>query len=317
MAAGLAAKATAAYLPIVAFLAVFPKRTWKTFVLCVSTLLPVLAWYVWADRLAATAGGSRAATDNRAIWLGLIGLGALASGETWRYIVRFLVVRAFTPVGLIGAIWGLGSCGRRDRGAYLWWTWAGFATIAMALLARKLHHEYYWLCLAPAVAAGLGLAWHRLDAWRPGAAFAAAVSFAGLSLILSNSTWRVPDEWETLDAAGRAVAEATTRDGLVVAPEALLYRADRRGCRLEYTFAAATRAASEWEPGSSGLTPADLIEFYRAHGARWVADVGAEAGDLARLDLHDAIRRRYKVLIDRPEVLLAELAPGEPAGHAD
>jgi len=319
LAVGLAAKATAAYLVVVAMIAIFPRKSWRAWLLCVSTLLPVLAWYAWADRLAGSGEGSRAAAENRAIWLGLLGLGALGSAETWRNVARFLAIRAFTPLGLLGATWGLASLAARRRGeAALWGAWAGLALAAMAVVAGKLHHEYYWLCLAPPVAAGLGSAWARIDARRPLLALASAMTFAALCMTLSNSTWQTPDEWEMIEAAGKAVAEATGRDALVVAPEALLHSADRRGCRLEYTWLAATRAASEWDGGRlHGLTPIELVDFYRARGARWFADVGAEAGDEARLDLHREIRHRYKVVIDRPEVLLAELAPGEPAGHAD
>ncbi|MBV8264891.1 MAG: hypothetical protein JO252_00940, partial [Planctomycetaceae bacterium] len=56
--------------------------------------------------------------------------------------------------------------------------------------------------------------------------------------------------------------------------------------------------------------PVALLEFYRAHGARFVADVadGVDA-DPARRALHQAIRRRYNVLLDRPDVLLARLTP--------
>jgi hypothetical protein len=63
--------------------------------------------------------------------------------------------------------------------------------------------------------------------------------------------------------------------------------------------------------------PLDLIEFYRTQGARWVADVGAVAGDARRMALHEGIRRRYKIWMDRPDFLLAELISPEPRGHAD
>lgn len=311
LAVGLAAKVTAAYLLVVAFLAILPRRDWKAFALCASTLLPVGAWYAWSARLTGESA-SLASAANRDIWLGLLGLGALGAAETWGYIARFLVVRAFTPLGFLGAIWGLGGAA---SGVRLWWIWAGLATATMAAMAAKLHHEYYWLCLAPVAAAGLGAAWGRLDARRPRMAFLSALAFAGLALQLSESTWRSPDEWAGLAEAGRAVAEETEPGDLVVAPEALLYQADRRGCRLELTVGAATRAASEWDPQSGLLTPIDLVEFYKEKGARWFADVGAGHEDRLRVDLHDQIRRRYKVVIDRPDVMLADLHPSEP-GHA-
>ncbi|MDG3003906.1 ArnT family glycosyltransferase [Paludisphaera mucosa] len=316
LAVGLAAKATAAYVLAVAFLAIFPRRTWKTIALCASPLAPAIAWYAWAGWLTQSSG-SRAAAENQAIWMDLIGLEALASGETWRLVGRFLVVRAFTPLGFAGALWGLWSCAGKDRGALVWWTWAGLASATMALLAAKLHHEYYWLCMAPVAAAGLGLAWARIDAWRPTVALAAAAVFAALALYVADSTWNTPDEWAGLAEAARGVSEETKPGDLVVAPEALLYRADRRGCRLEYTLAAASRAASEWGPINRGLAPIELVEFYRTKGARWFADLGSGPEDVLRVDLHDGIRRRYKVLIDRPDLILAELPPSEPSGHGD
>ncbi len=314
LAVGLAAKVTAAYIPAVALLAVLPRRDWKAVALCASTLLPAVAWYAWASHLTALSA-SRASAENRDIWMGILGPGALGSGETWRSIGKFLVVRAFTPLGFLGALWGLRGAA---TGARLWWTWAALATATMAALAAKLHHEYYWLCLAPAAAAGLGAAWGRLDARRPALAFASALAFAAMALRLSDSTWRAPDEWATLAEAGRAVAEETAPDDLIVAPEALLYQADRRGCRLEYTAAAATRAASEWAPQANLLSPLELVEFYQSRGARWFADLGVDLldGDPARTDLHQDIGHRYKIVIDRPDVFLADLHPREP-GHAD
>lgn len=219
LAVGLAAKVTAAYLLVVAFLAIFPRWDWKRWLLGASVLLPAIAWYVWADRLV-VASGSRASVANRDLWVSAIGLEALASSKTWYETGRFLVLRSFTPVGLFGAACGL-LLRRRDLSMKLWWTWAATATATMALLAAKLHHEYYWLCLAPVAAAGLGLAWARLDAWKPIAALTAAGGFAALALISSDSTWRTPDEWLGVAEAGRELAEATQPDDLIVAPEAL------------------------------------------------------------------------------------------------
>jgi len=317
LAAGVAAKATAAFLLPVAFLTIAPKRNWKSALLLLSTLAPVAAWYLWADHLLAASTGSRAAADNRDIWMRLIGLGALASGETWARIVHFLGVRAFTPLGLLGAVWGLwprrGDEGRRS----LWWVWGGLGLAAMGLLGEKLRHEYYWLCVAPVVAAGLGIAWVRIDARRPAIALGLSLAFAGLCLALSISTWRTPREWKDLDEAGRTVALSAPGDDWLVAPEPLLYRANRRGCRLEYTDKAATRAALEWRgEGGAVRTPLDLVEFYRTKGARWLADVGAGPDDAPRLALHAGIRRRYKVVVDRPEVFLAKLITNnEPRGY--
>jgi len=97
----------------------------------------------------------------------------------------------------------------------------------------------------------------------------------------------------------------------VVAPEALLFASDRRGCRMEYTGPAAQRAAGEWGETLNGEGSLALVEFYRAHGARFVADLGSD--DPMRLAFHDAIRRRYKVLVDRPALVLAVLNDSQEA----
>lgn len=317
MATGLAAKVIAAFLLPVAVLGVVRKRDWRAIAFVASTLVPALLWYLWADHLVANSTGSQASADNRAIWMRLIGLGALAKGDTWSHIIRVLIIRGFTPIGLAVAAWGLWPRSGRERAELVWWLWTAFALATMAMLAEKLHHEYYWLCLAPAIAAGFGIAWSRVAARDVRLAWLGALGFAVLCAGLSASTWRTPDEWRTLNQAGEAVAASTPPGDWVVAPEPLLYQADRRGCRLEFTPNAAARAAAEWGTGAKVDGPLDLIEFYRSQGARWVADVGAGAGDVRRMALHDGIRRRYKIWMDRPGFLLAELISDEPRGHAD
>lgn len=316
LAVGVAAKATAAFVLPVAWLALAPKRGRAAAALLALTLAPIAAWYLWANHLAATSAGSRAALDNRDIWMRLIGLGALGSRETWANIGRFFVFRSFTPLGLIGAIWGLWP--RREPGdeRTLWRLWGALGLATMALVAAKLRHEYYWLCVAPVVAAGLGIAWNRLDARRPAIALGLSLAFAALCLALSFSTWRTPAEWVNLDEASRAAVLNAPGDDWLVAPEPLLLRANRRGCRLEFTDKAAERAAREWGPdGAAVKTPLDLVEFYRSRGAPWLADVGAAPDDAPRMALHAEIRRRYKVVVDRPEVFLAKLINEETSGH--
>ena len=107
-----------------------------------------------------------------------------------------------------------------------------------------------------------------------------------------------------LRSHSRAVRALVPRDAWLIAPEALLFAADRRGGRLESSPVAARRAAGEWGGSLAGDEPLALIEFYRARGARFVADVGT---DPARLALHEAIRRRYNVVVDRDGVLIAIL----------
>ena len=94
----------------------------------------------------------------------------------------------------------------------------------------------------------------------------------------------------------------------MAASEALLFQADRRGCRMEWTDDAAARAAGEWGGSPEVESPLDLIEYYRRRGARYFADLGSRDPLSPRKGLHDAVRRRYKVIVDSPEVLIADLS---------
>jgi hypothetical protein len=174
------------------------------------------------------------------------------------------------------------------------------------------------LALAAVAASGVGQALDgiaaRGGAFR-GAAGLAAAALLALDAAFSFSTFRTPPEWRSLGEAAGAVRACVPADAWVAAPEALLYAADRRGCRIEFTRAASRRAAGEWEPpGGHGPAegvegPIDLVEFYRRRGARFFADVGADPAspDLPRLALHEAVRRRYNVIVDRSGVLIASL----------
>jgi 4-amino-4-deoxy-L-arabinose transferase-like glycosyltransferase len=311
LAIGFAAKITSAFVlaPLV-FMILHRPRAGKA-LLAASAVIPVLLWYVWMSHVLESGGGSRASAENRAIWLAVQGLGALGRTETLWNLWRFLLVRAFTPLGLLLASWGLCLKQKQSAPPDIWRAWAAAALLTMALLAEKLHHEYYWLCLAPAVAAGIGRAWDRVASRHRALSWALAIVLAGSSCLLVRSTWQVPREWRDLETAAAKIQAIVSQGDWLVAPEALLFQADRRGCRLEYTPASAVRAAGEW-PGQPGLTvsdPADLIDFYRSHGARFVADVAPALGDQRRIALHELIRQRYKVLLDDSTVILAELNP--------
>jgi 4-amino-4-deoxy-L-arabinose transferase-like glycosyltransferase len=303
---GLAIKVIAAPLVIAMTAILPPTRRYRAFIAAGAAVVPALLWYAWASHLVGAEGGSRASADNRAIWLGLLAPSAWIRPESWAPALRFLLVRAFTPLGAALAILGLVG-GRRGLG--LWRAWGLVALATLGLLMPKLHHEYYFLILAPAVAAGVGIALDRLADARRGAAIGAAACLLLLSVLQSRSTWRTPPEWADLGAAARAVEAATPAGEWVVAPEALLFASDRRGCRLEWTEPSARRAAGEWgdEAAAAVRGPIDLVEHYRRRGARYFADLGDRAADARRMALHDAVRRRYKVIIDRPEVLIADL----------
>lgn len=308
LATGLATKIVAASIlvPLVAAI-LRPRRAWKV-ALAAALIVPALLWYLHAVSLLAEGGGSRASSDNGAIWLRVLFSSALLRAETWTFAARVIGFRGFTPIGLGLAIWGLSRYRGGDR---LWWVWGASALASLAILAGKLHHEYYWLTLAPIVAVEVGRGLVDLAGrGRRGKAVAAAlgaglIAFSGFQV---RATWRTPEEWAGLPEAAEAVRTHVSPADWVVAPEALLFASDRRGCRLEYARGPAIRAAGEWGGALGTNNPLALVEFYRVRGAAFVADVGImDPGDPVRLALHDAIRRRYNVLVDRPGVLIAAL----------
>jgi len=243
LATSLALKITSAYVFLPLFALMRPRRPGKV-ALALAAIVPALLWYAHAAHLIALAGGSRASADNGAIWLRVLVPTALLRWPTYLMAGRSLLVRAFTPIGFALGAWGL------RRGERLTRIWAAAALAALAVLAGKLHHEYYWLLMAPplALAAGRGLA--DLAARSRAAAGAAALAFLSLAVALSASTWRTPPEWTALPEAAGAVKAIVPVGEWLVAPEALLYFADRRGCRLEFERAAAG-------PGAGGVGRAD------------------------------------------------------------
>jgi len=289
-------------------------------IMALSSVVPVILWYIHALYLMEQGGGSRASLENRRIWLSALAPAGLLDAATYRPALRFLLVRCFTPLGTLLAVWGLA---RRpiDR---LWWLWGLSALGMLAALAEKWHHEYYWLVLAPVVSVGIARSLVAL-AERPrdnpaastptrrgGRLVASGLGafLLAISMAQSASTWRTPAEWSGLEAAGRAVDRLLPPDAWVIAPEALLWAADRRGCRLELKPSSAERAASEW--GGRLANPEDplaLVDFYRARGARYLADLTTGEPTGRRRALHQAVRARDRVLIDGPVVFLAELKP--------
>jgi 4-amino-4-deoxy-L-arabinose transferase-like glycosyltransferase len=312
LALGLALKITAAFLLVPLVFGIFRSRRLAAVLAALSTLLPALLWYVWAFHLLEAPGGSRAAAQNQSIWLGLLRPSALVKPETLKSVGWFLVVRAFTPIGAGLALFGLWNAGRanRDCGG-LWWIWGISGLAAMAVLADKLHHEYYWLTLAPVAAVGVARAVVRLAGFHRTASIAVTAILLLLCSWQVRTTWQTPREWTDLEQAADSVKTIVPRGAWLAAPEALLFHADRRGCRMELTRPAVKRAAGEWPTGTEVADPLDLIDHYRRHGARYFADLGSRADASHRMGLHDAIRRRYKVIVDSPHVLIADLsAPG-------
>jgi hypothetical protein len=307
---GLALKVISAYV-LLPFIVVIlrPRRPWKV-VLGFSTLLPALIWYAHAWSLLSV--GSRASADNAAIWSRSLGLSGWLNAGLYVEITRFLCVRGFTPLGFALAAWGL----TRPNLNRLWLVWGAAAVVALGLIPGKVHHEYYWLALAPVVAVGVGRGIADVRSWTFAGsrlALGALLLLGVCSILQARSTWQTPREWRRLPLVPRmmAMGKVSTWD-LVVAPEAVLYEADRRGCRLEADRRGAVRAAGEWGGTLPDDHPLALIEFYRSRRARYVVDVYDSEHD-PRRDLHDAIRARYPILVDRSGVIFAELpGPGGP-----
>ena len=168
----------------------------------------------------------------------------------------FLLVRAFTPLGAgPGASFGTAGIARADteldqrRG--FWRVWGISALVAMAFLAEKLHHEYYWLLLAPVAAVGVGRCagtgsprtTGRRDR-RGGGRWSCS------AWIQVRSTWRTPAEWNGLEAGGARRRD----DGPARTPG---WSRPRRSCSRPTAAAAAwsgamprrRRAAGEWGAG--------------------------------------------------------------------
>jgi hypothetical protein len=308
-------KILAAHLAVPLVVVLGGTRQWHLrAIVAVSMTLPAMAWYVHAAGMLGE--GSRASEQNAAIWgrvlsgwepLARLGPGELIGAARW-------CARVFSPLGLLLA--GAGWVRRGGDRLWPWWWLAVGATAAV--LVQKMHHEYYGLLFAPLVALGIGRALAGL-AGRGGAGRLAAgglgLAAGALALWQAAPTWSTPDEWRDLGPAAVEVRRVVPAGDWLVAPEALLYRADRKGCRMEWSRGARVRAASEWDGiglrGAGADDPMSLVEFYRLNGARWFAELPGRLPPGAASQLG----RRYRVASDRPELFLLELTPIE--GSAD
>jgi hypothetical protein len=311
---GWSVKILAAHLVVPLVVVLVGTRQWHLrAIVTVSMTLPAMAWYVHAAGMLGE--GSRASEQNAAIWgeslsgwelLAGLGPDELIGGARWW-------VRAFSPLGLL-----LAAVGWMKRGDRLWlWWWLAVGATA-AVLVRKMHHEYYGLMFAPLVALGIGRALAGLAGrgvagrW---AAWGLGTAAGALALWQAAPTWATPDEWRNLGPAAAEVRRIVPAGDWLVAPEALLYQADRKGCRMEWSRGARVRAASEWDGiglrGAGADDPMALVEFYRLPGARWFAELPGRLPPGAASQL----ARRYRVASDRPELFLLELTPTE--GSAD
>ncbi len=305
-AAGLATKVSTAYALVPLVVVVLRPKTASKIGLALSTLAPAALWYAYAAWALRRGGGSRASADNAAHWLSAVSLVAWTRSETYATVARMAGWRAFGPIGLPLALWGLFRAWPEGR---YWRVWFSSATAALFLLGGKLHHEYYFLALAPAVAIGLARLAQRLR-FSGGSIFVAG----GVLCLLMwfgrdafHRTRATPREWIAWPPVVRVIRDRVAPAEWLAAPEALLYLADRKGCRLEYEPKARLRAAGEWGASIAPEDPLALVELYRSKGARYVADLWPVGDEPDRRALHDAIRRCYNVIMDRDGAIVAEL----------
>ncbi len=310
--AGLAQKPTWALSILPALLAIWPGRRPHLWLLALACVVPALAWYVRAGVIVAhQATGSAASIDNATNWFArLLAPGYLDPGRLF-IVGRDFVIRSFTPLGFCLAV---GSLLIRDGNDRLWRVWAAGGLVTLILLYGKLHHDYYWLLVAPAMAGCVGIALAEIAARSRATAGVAIVGLLMAGMIQSRHTWATPSEWRNACELGSRVAHFVPPDALVIGPESVIYLGDRRGCRLEWEPGSVRRAANEWRPAPSfaGESPGDLVRFYRRQaGARYFADLDNVPPDSPRGQLHESLRRvpGVRILEDRPgRFLVAEFA---------
>ena len=196
----------------------------------------------------------------------------------------FLLVRAFTPLG--AGLARLRDCWNRrrsefDQGDGSGWVWGISALVAMAFLAEKLHHEYYWLSLAPVAAVGIGRALDWLAREPPGRRRSprrrrcVLLCVASGALDLANACRmerprgrgrRCRDDRPARCLGGRSRGAAVSG------------RPPRLPDGMDDAAAAHGRPASG-EPSTTVEGPLELVEYYRRQGARYFADLGSRDAD--------------------------------------
>ena len=154
---GLAQKVTWAPVMVPLLLEILRGRPRRLRVAAIACLLPACAWYLHAGMaISADAAGSAASMDNASNWWHRLASASVFDRGRLVTVARDLFVRSFTPLGFGLAVLGLVRGRETDR---LWRIWTLSAGLGLLLLLGKLHHDYYWLILAPPMAgwAGIGL----------------------------------------------------------------------------------------------------------------------------------------------------------------
>lgn len=305
---GLAMKVTSAFVLVPLVMSSQPNQRMRRALWLSLALLPAVAWYGYATWLvASTTTGSQATAGAGRAWLEALGPLALLDRENLARLARFLLVRSFTPLlpPLLALAWLLDR-GRSNPDRF-WSLWTLACAAMLLLIAGKLHHEYYLLALSPPVALGMSRGLETLrDRLGPRSAVLAVVALGAASGFGVRSTWHTPADWRALDRASAVVRDLVPPHAWLIAPEALLFAADRRGCRLE-VGPSAERAASEWGGSIDPERTLALVRFYQSKGARYFADLTDPPPDPARKALHVAVRKAFPLRYDSDGVLVAEL----------
>jgi hypothetical protein len=310
-------------------------RRWELWVALAVIVLPSLAWYVHAWRVA-----SGTTTVSTPFWHAHKWLAPQRVFElsTYRQLAYYVGIRVLTPLGValavIGAMRRAGGPRNEERGTkneerrtdsensrgpqdsvlgprdLLFHVWLGSLVTFLPILIRKLDHEHYYLALAPPAAlciaralvaiARAPLAGSFYVSGRTAAAGLAAALVAG-NLLACVSTFRTPAEWEHVTSAAAAVRECTPPDASVAAghPSVLFY-AERRGFSMLYRPHEVQFLFETWGETSSKPTPAKLLDFYRSQGAEYFVELLGPKRQQTNGGFMDHVRMRYPVLREVP-----------------
>ena len=252
---------------------------------------------------------------------GCSGPSALLKRETLKFVGWFLLVRAFTPLGCgPGALRASLVDARRQRSIATRSGWSGESRhwLPWRFSPRNCITSITGSCSLPSPRWGSAAAWHGWRRAHRGVAVAAGCDRSSCSRGFRSARrgGRPPNgtDWNRRPAPSRRRSRPTPG------------WSRRRPCCFRPIAAAAawsgaTRPRRE-RPESGRRArqvdgPLELVEYYRRQGARYFADLGCREADLTRKGLHDAVRRRYKVIVDRPDVIIADLADSEMHWNAN
>ncbi len=159
-------------------------------------------------RLGHSAPGSAASVGNATNWSARLLSPGFCDPAKLLQVARDLVVRSFTPIGFCLALRTFVSGSRADR---LWTHWAAGSFLSLLLLFGKLHHDYYWLMAAPAVAGGVGIALDGIRARSRRTAVVAIAALIVMGMVQSRSTWQTPAAWRDAPRAARRASRNSYR----------------------------------------------------------------------------------------------------------